>query len=256
VRPIRRRIRLLAELGLSKDLESLTELADGLVLLVGPTGTGKSTTLAALLEHLNQTRTRHVVTIEDPVEFEYENKRCLIHQREVGRDVESFAAGLRAALRESPDVIMVGEMRDSETFAAALTAAETGHLVFSTLHSGSAPMAIDRIIDAFPPHQQPQIRGQLASALRSIVTQVLLPTVEPGGVVAAVERMVVTHAIAHAIRDARGHQISDRIQSGRAEGMVSLETSLADLVRRGRISMATASAVARNQDVLRGLVQG
>jgi twitching motility protein PilT len=255
LRPIGRRIRSLTELGLPRELEALTDLPDGLVLLVGPTGTGKSTTLAALLEHLNQTRSRHVVTIEDPVEFEYESCRCLVHQREVGRDVESFAAGLRAALRESPDVILVGEMRDSETFAAALTAAETGHLVFSTLHSGSAPMAIDRIIDSFPPHQQPQVRGQLASALRAIVTQVLLPTVEPGGVVAATERMMMTHAIAHAIRDSRGHQISDRIQTGRADGMVSLEASLADLVRRGRITIATASATARNPDVLHGLLE-
>src|SRR5262249_53516261 len=232
----------LAELGLPKDLESLTDLSDGLVLLVGPSGTGKSTTLAALLEHLNQTRSRHVVTIEDPVEFEYVSNRCLVHQREVGRDVESFAAGLRAALRESPDVILVGEMRDSETFAAALTAAETGHLVFSTLHSGSAPMAIDRIIDSFPPHQQAQVRGQLASVLRAIVTQLLLPGAEPGRLVPAIERMHLTHAIAHKIRDGRGHQIGDAIHTGRADGMVSLEASPADLVRRGQITPATASA--------------
>src|SRR5581483_3948873 len=253
VRPIRR-IRTIAELGLPADLESLTRLPDGLVLFVGPTGSGKSSTLAALLDHLNHRASRHIVTIEDPVEFEYESDRCLIHQREVGRDVESFAAGLRAALRESPDVILVGEMRDRDTFAAALTAAETGHLVFSTLHSGSAPMAIDRILDSFPPHQQAQVRHQLAGALRAIVVQVLLPAVEPGGLVPATERMMVTHAIAHAIRDARGHQIADRIHTGRAEGMISLDSSLADLVRRGRITAATALSAARNPDIVRQLL--
>jgi twitching motility protein PilT len=253
LRPIRT-IRLLAELALPSDLESLVALPDGLVLLVGPAGSGKSSTIAALLEHLNRTRSRHVVTIEDPIEFEYENRCCLIHQREVGRDVESFAAGLRAALREAPDVILVGEMRDPETFAAALTAAETGHLVLSTLHSGSAAMAIERIIDAFPAHQQSQVRGQLAGVLRSIVTQVLLPTID-GGLTPATERMVVTHAIAHKIRESRGHQIWDLIQSGRAEGMITLEASLADLARRGRITAATARAAARNQDLMRELLQ-
>jgi twitching motility protein PilT len=253
LRPLRR-IRPLTELGLPADLQQLSDAADGLVLLVGPTGSGKSTTIAALLDHLNQTRARHIVTIEDPIEFEHESRRCLVHQREVGRDVESFAAGLRAALRESPDVILVGEMRDSETFAAALTAAETGHLVLSTVHSGSAAMAIDRIIDSFPPHQQVQVRGQLASVLRAIVTQVLLPGVEPGRLVPAIERMHVTHAIAHKIRDSRGHQIGDEIHTGRADGMVSLEASLADLVRRGLISLATASGAARKPEVLREML--
>jgi twitching motility protein PilT len=253
LRPLRR-IRPLAELGLPVDLEQLTAAADGLILLVGPTGSGKSTTIAALLDHLNRSRARHIVTIEDPIEFEHESRRCLVHQREVGRDVKSFAAGLRAALRESPDVILVGEMRDSETFAAALTAAETGHLVFSTVHSGSAAMAIDRIIDSFPPHQQMQVRGQLSSVLRAIVTQVLLPGVEAGRLVPAIERMHVTHAIAHKIRDSRGHQIGDEIHTGRADGMVSLEASLADLVRRGLISLATASGAARKPDVLREML--
>lgn len=253
VRPLRR-ARTLAELGLPADLERLTEPIDGLVLLVGPTGSGKSSTLAALLDHLNRTRARHILTIEDPVEYEYESQRCLVHQREVGRDVESFAAGLRAALRESPDVILVGEMRDRETFAAAMTAAETGHLVFSTLHSGNAAMAIDRIVDSFPPHQQTQVRAQLASVLRAIVTQLLLPGAQPGRLVPATERMFVTHAIAHKIREGRGHQITDLILTGRAEGMVSLETSLADLVRRGQITLATARAAARNPDVMREML--
>jgi twitching motility protein PilT len=253
VRPLRR-VRTLAELGLPADLERLTEPVDGLVLLVGPTGSGKSSTLAALLDHMNRTRSRHILTIEDPVEYEYANGTCLVHQREVGRDVESFAAGLRAALRESPDVILVGEMRDRETFAAAMTAAETGHLVFSTLHSGNAAMAIDRIVDSFPPHQQTQVRAQLANVLRAIVTQLLLPAAQPGRLVPATERMFVTHAIAHKIREGRGHQIGDLILTGRAEGMVSLETSLADLVRQNRITLATARAAARNPDVMREML--
>jgi len=253
VRPLRR-VRTLAELGLPADLEKLTEPIDGLVLLVGPTGSGKSSTLAALLDHMNRTRSRHILTIEDPVEYEYANGTCLVHQREVGRDVESFAAGLRAALRESPDVILVGEMRDRETFAAAMTAAETGHLVFSTLHSGNAGMAIDRIVDSFPPHQQTQVRAQLANVLRAIVTQLLLPAAQPGRLVPATERMFVTHAIAHKIREGRGHQIGDLILTGRAEGMVSLETSLAELVRQNRITLATARAAARNPDVMREML--
>jgi twitching motility protein PilT len=253
VRPLRR-VATLAELGLPADLEKLTEPIDGLVLLVGPTGSGKSSTLAALLDHLNATRSRHILTIEDPVEYEYESRRCLIHQREVGRDVESFAAGLRAALRESPDVILVGEMRDRDTFAAAMTAAETGHLVFSTLHSGNAAMAIDRIVDSFPPHQQGQVRAQLANVLRAVVTQLLLPAAEPGRLVPAIERMLVTHAVAHKIREGRGHQVSDLILTGRADGMVSLETSLADLVRRGQITLATARGAARNPDILREML--
>jgi twitching motility protein PilT len=255
VRPLRR-VPTVAGLGLPADLVKLTEPIDGLVLLVGPTGSGKSSTLAALLDHLNATRSRHILTIEDPVEYEHESRRCLIHQREVGRDVESFAAGLRAALRESPDVILVGEMRDRDTFAAAMTAAETGHLVFSTLHSGNAAMAIDRIVDSFPPHQQSQVRAQLANVLRAIVTQLLLPASEPGRLVPAIERMLVTHAVAHKIREGRGHQVTDLILTGRAEGMVSLETSLADLVRRSEITLATARAAARNPELLREMLGG
>lgn len=254
IRPIQRRIRSLAELGLPTDLKSLAEYPDGLVLMVGPTGSGKSSTLAALIDHLNHTRAGHVVTLEDPIEYEYEHGRCLIHQRELGRHVESFAAGLRAALREGPDVILVGEMRDPETIAAALTAAETGHLVLSTLHSGGAPMAIDRIVDAFPPHQQGQVRLQLASVLRAIVTQLLLPSQRPGRLVPAIEKTVVTHAVAHAIREGRGHHIVSQIQTGRDEGMITLERSLADLVRRGEIARETARTAARSPEILRELL--
>lgn len=255
LRPIQRRIRTIAELGLPADLRALSEFPDGLVLMVGPTGSGKSSTLAALVDHLNKTRAEHVVTIEDPIEFQYEHDRCLIHQREVGRHVESFAAGLRAALREGPDVILLGEMRDPETISAALTAAETGHLVLSTLHSGSAAMAIDRIIDSFSPHQQSQVRWQLAGVLRAVVTQMLLPSTEPGRLVPAVEKMLVTHAVSASIRDGRGHQMASQIQTGRDEGMISLELSLADLVRRGEITRETAAAAARNPDLLRDLTR-
>jgi twitching motility protein PilT len=255
IRPIARRIRTLAELDLPADFRALAEYHDGLVLMVGPAGSGKSSTLAALIDHLNQTRARHVVTIEDPIEFEYEHGRCLIHQRELGRHVESFASGLRAALREGPDVILVGEMRDPETIAAALTAAETGHLVLSTLHSGSAAMAIDRIVDAFPPHQQAQIRLQLAGALRAVVTQLLVPSVRPGELVPAIERAIVTHAVAHAIREGRGHQIVSQIQTGREGGMITLEHSLAERVRRGDISRETAIAAARSRELLSELLR-
>jgi len=253
VRPIRR-VRSLAELGLPTDLADLTAYKDGLVLMVGPAGSGKSSTLAALIDHLNRTRACHVVTIEDPIEFEYEPGRCLINQREVGDQVDSFHSGLRASLRQSPDVILLGEMRDPETIAAALTAAETGHLVLSTLHSGGADMAVDRIIDAFPPHQQGQVRSQLAGVLRVVVTQLLVPGLKEAPLVPALEKMVVTHAIAHSIRESRGHQIVSHIQTGRAEGMVSLEMSLAALVKRRLISRETAIEAARNGDVMTKLL--
>ena len=242
------------DLHLPPVLSSLVMEKRGLILVVGATGSGKSTTLASMLDFRNQMQAGHILTIEDPVEYVFTPKRSIINQREVGRDVESFAAGLRAALRESPDVILVGEMRDRETFAAAMTAAETGHLVFSTLHSGNAAMAIDRIVDSFPPHQQTQVRAQLANVLRAIVTQLLLPAAQPGRLVPATERMFVTHAIAHKIREGRGHQISDLILTGRAEGMVSLEASLAELVRQNRITLATARAAARNPDVMREML--
>ena len=192
--------------------------------------------------------------LEDPIEFEYEPGRCLINQRQVGDQADSFHSALRASLRQSPDVILLGKMRDPETIAAAMTTAETGHLVLSTLHSGGAGMAIDRIIDAFPPHQQGQVRTQLAGVLRAVVTQLLLPGLREAPLVPALEKMVVTHAIAHSIRESRGHQISSHIQTGRAEGMVSLEMSLAALVKRRLISRETALEAARNGDVMAKLL--
>ena len=206
LRPISRRAPSLAELNLPDSLASLLTASGGLVLVVGPTGSGKSTTLAALVETVNRTRARHVITLEDPIEFVYQPRRCLIHQREVGTHVESFSSGLRAALRECPDIVLVGEMRDRETVSLALTAAETGHLVLSTLHSGSAAMAIDRIIDIFPEHQQGQIRQQVAGGLRAVLTQQLLQGAAPGTRIPAIELLTGNYAVGGA--DSRGQDPS------------------------------------------------
>jgi len=246
LRPVNRHAPTLAELNLPDSVGALGNLTGGMVLLVGPTGCGKSTTLAAIVELVNRTRARHVITLEDPIEFVYQPRRCLIHQREVGTHVESFAAGLRAALRECPDIILVGEMRDRETVALALTAAETGHLVLSTLHSGSAAMAIDRIVDIFPEHQQAQIRLQVAGSLRAVVTQQLLEGVLPGTRYPALEILMVNYAVGALIREGKTHQLTTQIQTGRDDGMVALDASLLDLVRAGRISREVAVAAARD----------
>jgi twitching motility protein PilT len=212
------------------------------VLMTGTAGSGKSTTLVALIEHINRTAAKHVITIEDPIEYEYKHRRALVHQRQLGVHVSSFSEGLRAALRESPDVILVGEMRDHTTMAAALTAAETGHLVLSTLHAADAAMALDRIIDSFPEHQQTQVRYQLAAVLRAVVTQRLLPSRVLPQRVPAIEVLRVNTAVATKIREGRGHQIQSEIQKGRADGMLSFEVTLAALVRRGLLSAETAMA--------------
>jgi twitching motility protein PilT len=210
LRPVNRLAATLAELNLPESVGALGDLPGGMVLVVGTTGSGKSTTLAAIVELVNRTRARHVITLEDPIEFVYQPQRCLIHQREVGAHMESFATGLRAALRECPDIILVGEMRDRETVALALTAAETGHLVLSTLHSGSAPMAIDRIVDIFPEHQQAQIRLQVAGSLRAVVTQRLLEGVLPGTRYPAIEILMVNYAVGALIREGKTHQLPPR----------------------------------------------
>jgi twitching motility protein PilT len=256
LRPIRRDPPRLAELNLPEDLYGLVAHSDGLVLVTGPSGSGKSTTLVALVEELNRTAARHVVTLEDPIEYRYAPKRCLIHQRELGRDVEDFAGGLRAALREAPDVILVGEMRDRATIAAALTAAETGHLVLSTLHSGSPWMAVERMIDVFPGEQQAQVRTQLASVLRAVVSQHLLPSTAPPLRVPAIEKLVVTAAVANQIRDDKVHQLQSTVQTGREGGMLPLEASLAELVRRRRVDAARARAIARDPKLFEELVGG
>jgi twitching motility protein PilT len=256
LRPIRERIPTLPELGLPPSLAALGALLDGMVLLNGPAGAGKSTTLAALVGEINRTRAAHVITLEDPIEYLHAPQRSLVHQREVGAHVESFSAGLRAALRESPDVILVGEMRDLETIALALTAAETGHLVLSTLHSGTGAMAIDRIIDVFPDGQQAQVRTQLAAVLRAVVTQRLLPAMVPGERVPAVEVLRASHAVAAQIREGKTHQLATQIQLGQDEGMIPLERSLVDLVRARRITRETALAASRSPDDLARWLKG
>ena len=256
LRPIKSQIPTLDELNLPADFTELTRHRSGLVLMVGTAGSGKSTTLVALIEHLNRTTAKHIITLEDPIEYSYTPQRCLIHQREVGAHVADFSTGLRAALRESPDVILLGEMRDRETIAATLTAAETGHLVLSTLHSGSAAMAIDRVIDVFPQHQQQQVRYQLADVLRAVVTQILLPSSGPTARVPAYERLVVTPAVSTKIRDQRCHQMETELQKGAAEGMVTLERSLARLVQRGALSLEVATAAAPDPRLLAQMVRG
>ena len=239
LRPIRARPPRFADLSLPQDWLDLTSLSSGLVLVAGTSGSGKSTTLAAWVDHINHSRHSHILTIEDPVEFEHQDHHCLIHQREVGRDVPSFAAGLRAALRENPDVILLGELRDLETISAALTAAETGHLVLATLHAGSASAAVNRIVDVFPGHQQAHVRTQLSLSLRAVLAQRLLPA-RAGGRIPACETLRVTPAVANGIREGQDHFMRNSMLTGQEQGMTTLEQSLARLVRDRIIERETA----------------
>ena len=222
----------------------------GLVLLTGPTGSGKSSTLAAMLDHINHNRRRHIITLENPIEFVYTPDQCIINQREVGDDTGSFAAGLRAALRQDPDVILVGEMRDLETISTAITAAETGHLVFGTLHTKGAANTIDRIIDVFPPEQQEQVRIQLADVLECAIAKTLLPRIG-GGRVAAYEILVATPAVRSLIRQNKSFQITSAMQTGKRQGMQLLDDALADLVRNRKVTLETALEVANDPVALR-----
>jgi len=251
-RLIREQVPSLADLGLPGELASLVDVRDGLVAVCGPTGSGKSTTLASLVDLLDQRRAAHVITIEDPIEYRFRARRCLIHQREVGTHVPTFADGLRAALREAPDVIVLGELRDRETIAAALTAAETGHLVLATLHAPNAAGAIDRVVDAFPDAQQRQIRWQLAAVLRTVVTQFLLPR-RDGGRAVAVEHVPVTPAVANIIRKGELQTLPTAIQSGREAGMIPLERSLAKLAESGAVSPQAIKKIAADHDLLASL---
>jgi twitching motility protein PilT len=239
-RLIPEKVKTLSELGLPSILSDFTEKDRGLVLITGPTGSGKSTTLAAMIDIINKNRHDNIITIEDPIEFIHSHKKCLISQREIGSHTQSFASALRNALREDPDVILVGEMRDLETISMALTAAETGHLVFSTLHTISASETIERIIDVFPPHQQNQVRMQLAGSLLGVVAQTLLPLLDEKGRVPALEIMVANPAIKNLIREGKAYQISSTIQISKKDGMQSLDQSLKDLLMEGKINQENA----------------
>jgi twitching motility protein PilT len=243
----------LEDLGLPSSVASLAELPRGLVLVTGPTGSGKSTTLASLIDIINRTKAQHIMTVEDPIEFLHRHKTAVVNQREVGEDTRSFAQALKHVLRQDPDVILVGEMRDLETIHMALTAAETGHLVLGTLHTQDAPQSVDRIIDVFPAAQQGQIRVQLATALQGIVTQQLVPTPSGRGRTVAAEVMIATPAIRNLIREGKTHQIYSAMQAGGAYGMQTMDQALAALVVRGTIAMTTALARCANAEDLRRL---
>jgi twitching motility protein PilT len=243
-------------LGLPPVVRAFASKPRGIVLVTGPTGSGKSTTLASLIDEINATRNEHILTIEDPIEFVHSHKRCVVNQRELGQDARSFALALKAALRQDPDVILVGEMRDAETIGTALTAAETGHLVFATLHTQDAPQTVDRIIDVFAPEQQGQIRAQLAIGLQGVVTQTLVPTADGEGRCVAAEVLVPTPGVRNLIREGKTHQIYSLIQTGGQHGMQTMDASLAGLVRSGRITMATAESRSTSPTELRRLVQG
>ena len=246
----------LEKLGMPPVVREFARKPRGIVLVTGPTGSGKSTTLASLINEINETRDEHIMTIEDPIEFLHQHKRCIVNQRELGMDAPSFALALKAALRQDPDVILVGEMRDMETIGTALTAAETGHLVFATLHTQDAPQTVDRIIDVFPPAQQGQIRAQLAIGLQGIVTQTLLPTADGQGRCVAAEVLVPTPGVRNLIREHKTHQIYSLIQTGAQHGMQTMDASLAGLVRAQRITMAVAESRSSQPAELRKLVQG
>ncbi|MDQ3741359.1 MAG: type IV pilus twitching motility protein PilT [Actinomycetota bacterium] len=247
-------IKSIDELGLPAVLHEFVHKPRGLVLVTGPTGSGKSTSLAAVIDAINRTREDHILTIEDPIEFLHPHKKCIINQRELGSDAQSFAGALKAALRQDPDVILVGEMRDLETIGTALTAAETGHLVFATLHTQDAPQTIDRIIDVFPPEQQQQVRVQLSVALQGVVTQSLLPTADGAGRIAACEVLIPTAAVRNLIREGKTHQIMSVMQTGSQSGMQTMDAALATLVRQGKISQKLAEQRSSHPDELRRLM--
>jgi twitching motility protein PilT len=239
LRLIPHQIRTLTELGLPPVLEVFTQRTQGFFLVVGPVGQGKSTTLAAMIDRINETRAEHIVTIEDPVEYIYDQKKSLIHQREVFIDAPSFDSALHASFREDVNVILVGEMRDQETIGSAVTAAETGHLVFSTLHTNNAAQTVDRIIDMFPANQQSQVRVQLAGSLAGIFSQRLVPRIS-GGLIPAYELLINNNAVANLIRDGRTHEIPTVIQTSSQDGMIDMDRSLAELVRKGEVTIEHA----------------
>ncbi len=246
----------LDQLQLPEILKQIASLPRGLVLVTGPTGSGKTTTLAAMVDYINSTKNHHILTIEDPIEYLHTGKRCIVNQREVNVDVESFAMALRSALREDPDAILVGEMRDLDTISAAITAAETGHLVMGTLHTIGAAKTIDRIIDVFPPHQQQQVRTQLATVLKAVITQNLVPKADETGRVAAFEIMLTNDAVANLIRENKTFQINSVMQTNGKNGMILLDMYLAALVKQGTITMEVALERCVSKEELTRFVTG
>jgi twitching motility protein PilT len=239
------------ELKLQPSILQFTNLPRGLVLVTGPTGSGKSTTLACMLNLINEKREEHILTIEDPIEYVYESRKCIVRQRELGQQTDSFANALKSALRQDPDVVLIGEMRDLDTITAALTIAETGHLVFGTLHTTDAAQTVDRIIDVFPPHQQQQVRVMLSTTLKGVVSQILLPKADGIGRIAAREVMVMTPAISNLIREGKSHQIYSAIMTGSKFGMIPLDRALLQLVQEGSVSTEDAIAKANDPEYIR-----
>ena len=247
-------IKGLDDLGLPPVAADLARFPRGFVVVTGPTGSGKSTTLAAMVDVVNRERAGHIMTVEDPIEFLHKHKTCVVNQREIGADTHSFAAALKHVLRQDPDVILVGEMRDLETISTAITAAETGHLVFATLHTQDAPQTIDRIIDVFPPHQQQQTRVQLSTTLQGVITQQLIPTVDGKGRVVAAEVMVATPGIRNLIREGKVHQIYSAMQAGGRYGMQTMDMSLASHVKAGRVTQQMAFERCHDPEELQRLI--
>lgn len=255
LRLIPNQIPQLSELGMPQVVETFANYPRGLVLVTGPTGSGKSTTLASLIDKINTERAEHILTIEDPIEFTHKSKRSVVAQREVHYDTYSFAAALRSALREDPDVVLIGEMRDLETMSAAITIAETGHLVFATLHTNSAAQSIDRMVNVFPPHQQPQIKAQLGNILMAICSQRLVPAIG-GGRICAAEILIATPAVRNIIREGKSHQLDAVIQTGAREGMQSMDHTLVELIQSGQISYDEAKNFAVDLDELNRMMRG
>lgn len=255
LRLIPNEIKTIAELGLPPIVNGFANYPRGLVLVTGPTGSGKSTTLSALIDQINTEKAHHIITIEDPIEFTHKSKQSVIVQREVHYDTYSFSAALRSSLREDPDVVLIGEMRDLETISAAITIAETGHLVFATLHTNSAAQSIDRMIDVFPPHQQPQIRSQLANILVAICSQRLVPAIG-GGRIAAAEILIVTAAVRNIIREGKSHQLDAVIQTGGDQGMQSMDKTLVNLVQAGTITYDEARNYAIDLNEFERMMRG
>ncbi len=255
-RTIPHEIKDFRELGLPDAIEQLADKPRGLVLVTGPTGSGKSTTLASMIDKINRERAEHIMSVEDPIEFLHTHKKCIVNQREVNQDTKSFAQALKHVLRQDPDVILVGEMRDLETIGLAISAAETGHLVFGTLHTQDAPQTVDRIIDVFPPSQQGQVRAQLAIALQGIITQTLIPKRDGKGRVAACEILVPTPGVRNLIREGKNHQIYSAMQTGGKFGMQTMDAALVELVRKNAISREEAEKRSSNPDELKRLMGG